>query len=336
MRTHLLKLKELFQTPAGRRTLLEFVLGNYLYPSIAILVIVYGALAWDKNYFSYQNFRNLMMSLALSTLTAGALMITTLVGQIDASTRGVSGLISVILGVLFQLNGWPVLPSLIVVVIIATLMGLATSVMVVDLKVNGLIATLALVSVYIGIAMFFHNNQMIAVNRPQLQDVIYHDILGLPATVWFAIATLVVLYVILNHTRLGAHIYAIGANPYAATVSGVPVKRVTRTTLVISAVLVAVAGVFSTARAGLTLLYGSTGGINWNLGPVILGGVSIFGGVGRIENILLALIFGAVQDNGMNILDMRTAERYLISGVTFLGALIINVTYLRMRKLLRD
>ena len=321
---------------AGSQRLIELLLGNYLYPTVVILVIVYGILAYDKNYFSYQNLRNLSMSMSIAMLAACALMVTTLVGQIDASTRGVSGLSSVILGVLFQLNGWPPLAAIGVVIIIAGLMGLASSLMVVELKVNGLIATLALVSIYIGIAMFFHNNQMIAVNRPQLQDLLYHDILGFPVTVWFTLGVLVLIYVLLNHTKLGAHVYAVGANRYAATVSGVPVKRVTRIALVMSAILVSIAGIFQTSRNGLTLLYGSAGGIGWSLGPIVLGGASIYGGVGRIERIALAVLFGAIMANGMNMLDVRTGERYLLNGTIFLGALIINVTYLRMRKLLKD
>lgn len=333
MTTLRIRIRQTINSERGQK-LLEIVLGNYLYPAIAILIIVYGILARDKNYFSYQNARNLSMSMSISMLAASALFITTLVGQIDASTRGVSGFGSVLLGVLFQLNGWPPIPAIAVVLVVAALMGLVTSVMVVELKVGGLIATLALVSIYIGLAMFFHNNQMIAVNRPQLQDILYHDILGFPFTVWFALTIFVLVWVLLNHTKLGAHIYAVGANPYAALVSGVPVNRVTRITLVMSAMMIAIAGILSTARNGLTLLFGSSGGISWNLGPIVMGGASIFGGVGKIERIGLAILFGAIMSNGMNILDVRTGERFLLNGIIFLGALILNVVYLRMRKLI--
>ncbi len=326
-------LKRAIQSERGQK-LLEITLGNYLYPAIAVLIIVYGILARDKNYFSYQNVRNLSMSMSVSILAASALFITTLVGQIDASTRGVSGFGSVLLGVLFQLNGWPPIPAIAVVLVVAMLMGLVTSVLVVELKVTGLIATLALVSIYIGLAMFFHNNQMIAVNRPQLQDILYHDILGFPLTVWFALTIFGLIWVLLNHTKLGAHMYAVGANKYAALVSGVPVNRVTRITLILAAMMVAIAGILSTARTGLTLLFGSSGGINWDLGPIVLGGASIFGGVGKIERIGLAILFGAIMANGMNILDVRTGERFMLNGIIFLGALILNVVYLRMRKLM--
>lgn len=319
---------------AGRQRLVEFALSNYLYAANIALIIVFGILAYDKNYFTYQNARNILTSMSIAALAACALTITTLVGQIDASTRGVSGLGSVILGMLFQINGWPALGAIGAVLVVAGLMGLATSVMVIELRVNALIATLALVSVYIGTAMFFHNNQMIAVNRPQLQNILYHDILGFPVTVWFTLTVFVLIYVVLNHTKFGAHLYAIGANRYAALVSGVPVKRVTRITLVLSAMLVAIAGIFQTSRQGLTLLWGSSGGINWDLGPILLGGAMIYGGIGRIENVGLALIFGALMSNGFDLLAVQTGPRYLLNGLVFLGALVLNVVYMRMRKLL--
>ena len=333
MRNALEKVKQTFRSAGGQR-LIELALGNYLYAGNVALVLVFGILARDKNYFTYQNARNILVSMSIAALAACALTLTTLVGQIDASTRGVSGLGSVILGMLFQVNGWPALASIGVVLVVAGLMGLATSVMVIELRVNALIATLALVSVYIGTAMFFHNNQMIAVNRPQLQNILYYDILGFPVTVWFTLAVFVLTYVVLNHTKFGAHLYAIGANRYAALVSGVPVKRVTRITLVVSAMLVAIAGTFQTSRQGLTLLWGASGGINWNLGPIMLGGASIYGGVGKIENIGLALLFGALMSNGFDLLTVTTGPRYLLNGLVFLGALILNVVYMRMRKLI--
>jgi len=333
MRNSLEKVRQAFQSAGGQK-LTELVLGNYLYGANIALIAVFGILAYDKNYFTYQNVRNILVSMSIAALAACALTMTTLVGQIDASTRGVSGLGSVILGMLFQVNGWPALGAIGVVLVVAGLMGLATSVMVIELRVNALIATLALVSVYIGTAMFFHNNQMIAVNRPQLQNILYHDFLGFPVTVWFTLAVFVLTYVVLNHTKFGAHLYAIGANRYAALVSGVPVKRVTRITLVVSAMLVAIAGIFQTSRQGLTLLWGSSGGINWSLGPIMLGGASIYGGVGRIENVGLALIFGALMNNGFDLLAVKTGPRFLLNGLVFLGALVLNVVYMRMRKLL--
>ena len=86
--------------------------------------------------------------------------------------------------------------------------------------------------------------------------------LGIPLTVWVMFASFLAAFIMLNHTRLGAHIYATGANYNAARLNGVPVENIIRITLVLSSVFIAIGGMVATARSGITILFGSTNALN--------------------------------------------------------------------------
>jgi ribose transport system permease protein len=130
--------------------------------------------------------------------------------------------------------------------------------------------------------------------------------------------------VLLNHTRLGAHLYAVGANYYAARLNGVPVDRVLRTGLVIMSTLAALTAVIAMGRGSQTLLYGTTitgFDLTTTLTAVLLGGVSLFGGSGRIERNFVALLFLTIMANGLGLLGIS-------SGVWLIGKAVIRVAAL--------
>jgi len=97
-----------------------------------------------------------------------------------------------------------------------------------------------------------------------------------------------------------------------------------RFTLMFSAACVALAAIISTTRSGITMLYGSSGGLAPNLGPVVLGGISIFGGSGKLENMLVAVVFSTVLTNGLYLMHATTGVIFMVSGLVFLLALMMS------------
>jgi ribose transport system permease protein len=136
----------------------------------------------------------------------------------------------------------------------------------------------------------------------------------------------------LNHTKLGAHIYATGANYTAARLSGVPVSRVIRIALMISGVTIALAAALVTARGNITILYGAAGGLQ--PGPallaVLLGGVSLFGGTGKLERNLVAVLFLVVVQNGLTLMNVPLSWWYLVQGAAFILAVVLDVVRARL------
>jgi ribose transport system permease protein len=178
---------------------------------------------------------------------------------------------------------------------------------------------------YIAIAMYLCNNYQINIRRPELENIFFSfRPLGIPFSVWLMFSVFGIAWVMLYHTKLGAHIYATGANPNAARLSGVKIYRVIRFTLMWSALCIALAATIQTTRSGITMLYGSSINFPPILGPVVLGGISIFGGSGKLENMLIAIIFTSVLFNGLFLMSASTGVINLVSGLVFLIALIMS------------
>jgi ribose transport system permease protein len=321
--------------PPSDRTqrLIKLALDNSLYVALIAVFLLYSVIAAPYNFLTVGNLANILISAAVLGLITCGLTIAILAGQIDLSAAGISGLGSIVVGVLFQLWSWPAPATLLAVLIVGALAGLLTSTLIVNVKIYSLIASMSVVGLYTGLAMAFSRNLQIPLARLQLQQLMfYRGILGIPVTVWVMFVLYGLGFVMLNHTRLGAHIYATGANYTAARLSGVPVNRVIRIALMLSGVTIALAAALVTARGNITILYGAAGGLQSGdaLIAVLLGGVSLFGGSGKIERNLMAVLFLVLVQNGLTLMSVPLSGWFLAKGAAFLLAVVLDVVRVRL------
>ncbi len=156
---------------------------------------------------------------------------------------------------------------------------------------------------------------------------------GVPVSLAVAAAVMGLAHLTLKRTMLGAWLYAIGLNPRAAAVSGVPVRRVVTIAFVISGVCAAIASVLYTGRLetgspvmGQRILLDV-------IGAAVIGGVSLFGGKGSVVQTLFGVIFLSVIDKGLELLGLDLASVFAIKGGVILLAAVLDA--LRHRLLLR-
>jgi ribose/xylose/arabinose/galactoside ABC-type transport system permease subunit len=307
------------------RRWVEILLDNSLLLATVILVIFFTIFAGNLNFFTFGNLVNILLIATLNGLFACGLTITMLAGNIDFSSTGGTAIASILVGVVFQKSGVPLLPSILIVIGAAVLVGLLTSTLIVNFKIPGLVATIAVNGAYVALAMALCGNMQINVVRVEMQQFwMWRGLLGIPLTVWVMFASFLAAFIMLNYT---AHIYATGANYNAARLNGVPVENVIRITLVLSAVFIAIGGMVATARSGITILFGSTNALNTADAflAVLLGGVALFGGSGKIEQIFLAILFLAVLFNGLSLMALPTGVWFVIRGVAYLLAILLGV-----------
>ena len=108
----------------------------------------------------------------------------------------------------------------------------------------------------LAIALFLSGGQTITIAREGLQEAVFVRMFGIPSSVWIMFTCYIVGWIMLTQTKLGAHIYATGADYRAALLSGVPVNRVIRIALVVSALTAALTAVLVTARAKQSAMFG--------------------------------------------------------------------------------
>jgi ribose transport system permease protein len=305
--------------------ILEKLFSNSLLMATAAMVLIFAIIGRERNYFTFDNLVNVLIQMTVLGFLTWSMAVAMLGGNIDYSTWGVSGFASILTGVMFMQRGWDAIPTIIFVALASTILGFLSSILVVNFRIPGLVATIAVNGFYIAIAMYLCDNYQINIRRPELEQLFLgFRPLGIPFSVWLMFIFFGITWVMLTHTKLGAHIYATGANPAAARLAGVRTGWTIRFTLMFSAACVALAAIIYTTRSGITMLYGSSGGLQPVLGPVVLGGISIFGGSGKIENMLVAVVFTTVLTNGLYLMNASTGVIFMTSGLVFLLALMMS------------
>jgi len=149
----------------------------------------------------------------------------------------------------------------------------------------------------------------------------------IPVLIWAAVA--VVLSFIVHRTRFGRYVFAMGGNPDAAALVGIPVKRVTLMLFALLAVLVTIAGIVSIARlnAGTNSL--GSGMELYVIAAAVIGGTALAGGSGSIFGSVLGALIMQSLDSGMLLLDVPIGKRMVIIGQVLIVAVVFDVLYRR-------
>ncbi|MBT0569482.1 ABC transporter permease [Curvibacter sp. CHRR-16] len=150
----------------------------------------------------------------------------------------------------------------------------------------------------------------------------------IPVLIWGGVALL--LSFIVKRTRFGRYIFAMGGNPEAAALVGIPVKRVTLMLFVLLGVLVTVAAIVSIARlnAGTNSL--GTGMELYVIAAAVIGGTALTGGSGSIMGSVLGALIMQCIDSGMLLLDVSIGVRYVVIGQVLIVAVVFDVLYRRL------
>jgi D-xylose transport system permease protein len=163
-----------------------------------------------------------------------------------------------------------------------------------------------------------------AANRGSLGGVpIAHDeIIGVPIVVPFAIAILWIGTFILDRTRYGRHLYAVGGNPEAARRAGIRIASVRLVAFVVCSTLAVVAGIFDASRIGVVTAASGSQIVLSGVAAAVVGGVSLFGGRGRLVHAAIGALVIAVIANGLGLLGLPGGVNFLVTG----GVLILAAT----------
>ncbi len=149
-------------------------------------------------------------------------------------------------------------------------------------------------------------------------------LLGIPFPVYVFAATFFAMHFLMNNTRFGRAIYAVGGNMEAARLSGIDIWFVKTTTLAITGGLTAVSGILIASQIGSGTGTTATGMELDVIAAVIIGGTSLFGGKGRIWGTLIGVLFLGSISNGMTLLNVSEYWQYVVRGAIILGAVLLN------------
>jgi ribose transport system permease protein len=238
---------ELENASVGERLLKR--LPVYGLPILTVFLIVMFSLILPETFPTLLNVRSIVSDKAIIAMLSLAAMVPMAAGKIDL-TVGYGIVLWHILAISLQTMlgvPWPV--AVLVVVLLGAVVGLLNGVLVEVARIDSFIATLGTGTVLYAIALWHSGGRQVVGVLPQgflaLNGTM---IFGLPITGFYVLALAVVMWLVLEHLPIGRYLYAIGANPKAAALNGIPVQRFTMAAFLVSGTLTAFAGVLLASK----------------------------------------------------------------------------------------
>ena len=287
----------------------------------------------SSHFLSVQNLTNVARQSVYLVLVSLGQMIVLITGGFDlavgtaiALTSVVSATAMVALASMFPDYVW-------LVIILGFVAGFGAAILIGSLNglgvaqfgVSPFIMTLGVQSVGAGVALFITGGVPVSGLPYEFGDFFgFGRIFGVPVPVLVAIFSITVMWLVMNRTKFGAHIYAVGGNIRAAHLSGIDTKRVLFFSYLVCALLASLAGLLLTARveSGETNL-GGTIALE-SIAACVIAGVSLRGGIGRVENVVLGAFFIVLVQNGMNLTQVGSYMQMILLGSLLILAVILD------------
>ncbi len=294
---------------------------KYYLPVLLILSLIFFSFSTDT-FLSVRNLVNVFLQngyLVVATMGIAMVMIS---GGVDLSVSYQIGLVSVVVGKLLQFSSLPVSLIIIIGLLLGAFLGLANGALTTALKVHPMVATLATMTIFQGIAYVFCDGKTFY-GFPESFKFIGQGYIfpWLPMSVIIMIVMFIVAYVLLMKTYLGRYIYSLGGNAEASRLAGINIVYVRIMSFVIGGVFVAVASMMLTSRVGTATPGIAADAVFTCVGAAVLGGISFNGGSGNIPNMFLSVMILGILSNGMQLMGLSTYSQYIMKGVVLASAI---------------
>ena len=303
-------------------------LGGVLLANVLLIIV----LSFLSPYFlTGTNITNVFRQSAPLATVALGITIVIISGGIDLSVAASISLTSVLLAIFLDKLGMPVVPAMLLVFIIGILLGFYNGVLVTILRIPPIIATLSSAIVFSGIA--YTITQGYSINLP-IDSVI--KFLGrgklweIPVSIIIVIVLYYITHLFLQNTSFGRIVYGLGGNNEAVYLSGISVRKYTLLIYMLCGFFAACASILLTARVA-NGHPNNGGGMEMDaIAAVVLGGTSIFGGIGNVWGTIIGVLTMTIIVNGLTLLNINPYIQLIVKGLVIAAA--VSVTSIRISK----
>ncbi len=313
-------------------------------PFLLLIAVAIFALL-SENYLTWRNLVGVARQSTYLTMVAMGQMLALLTGGFDLSVGTMLAVTSVV-GALAMTSVAAAAPDAVALAIGAGILagfgaglsiGIANGIGVAVFGVSPFMMTLGMASVGFGIALYLTGGVPVYGMPAEFGETFgFGSWFAIPVPIYVTIALMAILYVLLNWTRTGRYLYAIGGNIKASALSGINTRFNLFMAYVLCAALTAIAGIMLTARL-------ETGEANIgasmpleSIAACVIGGVSLRGGTGRVGNVVLGAIFIGLVQNGMNLARIESYLQIVVIGVLLIVAVVADQLRQRLIATLRD
>jgi ribose transport system permease protein len=297
---------------------------------IVLVAVIFSVMA--PTFRTLDNANLLLLNGAVIAFLAMGQAFVLLTGGIDLSTGSNVALTGMCAALLMR-SGLPWWVAALAALLAGALVGTINGALIHYLKLPPFIVTFATFGVAASIPLILTGASSVNVTDKMFAFIGRGSLYGIPMPVVLVALFAVAFTIALRMTPTGVHIYAVGGNAETSRLSGIPIGRVTMLVYALSGLCAGMGGLIVTSR--LMVGYPSAGSGNelfYSIAAAVVGGVSLFGGIGSLPGALLGAVLIATVSNGMNVVGVQSYWQPLVIGLIILGGVILD-TYRRQSSL---
>jgi ribose/xylose/arabinose/galactoside ABC-type transport system permease subunit len=300
------------------------LIGRNVAPSIFLTLVILASL-FVPNFAALDNVVVILKQSAIPAIAVIGMTMVLMTGGIDLSLGYVVGLASIVSGIMANTWLWPAPAVLAAILVMGLAVGLCNGLITQFMRVPAFITTLGAGYVLYGVAQIVSNGSIINRLPKSFLAIGRTQIFGLPSAVFLALGVAVVFHLLISRTIFGRQLRAFGFGAKAAALSGVPCARINVSVYVVCGALAALSGLLFTIRVNAAQPNMGGGAFTFEVvTAAIVGGTSLFGGVGSVANSILGVLSIKIIENCINLLGVSYHLYLAVQGAIILVAIILG------------
>lgn len=293
---------------------------------VIVYIIICIIFTFLSEYFlTVKNFLNIGTYASITGVMAAGVTVAMLLGHIDMSQYATLTIATMTVALMLQ-KGMPAGLTILAAAAVGVLCGIINGGLIAVFKIPGIIVTMGTMQVFRGIAYLTTNGNTVMIHDSSFGFIGKGYVFGtIPFCIVLMAAVFLMIAYILKYTNFGRKIFAVGGNEQVSYLSGIRTGTVKFLGMVISGVCAAAAGLITCSQVGAAIPSTGTGSEMEVLSAVILGGVSLSGGKGKISGTVIGVLILATIQNGMTLLSLQSFYQMIINGSVLILAVLLDV-----------
>jgi rhamnose transport system permease protein len=308
-------------------------LGRQRELSLVIVMVALGAFVFSQapQFLSASNLSQVAIVAAIIAIAATGQALVVLTRNVDLSVDAMIGVVAFSVADMLRAHTLSLPVAMGYGVALGLALGMVNGAIVSLFRVPAIVATLGTMSVYRGFTFFLAGGRQVSLSDlpPEYINIARANVFGIPVYVVLAVIIVAVGSLVLQQTRLGRQVYAVGSNPEAAAILGIRSRFVEFLVFAVCGMLAGVAGVLWGARFGTINATAASGVVLQVVASVVVGGVNIFGGSGTIYGAALGALFLGLIANALTLLHLSQFWLQAIYGAVILVAVAADALIVR-------
>lgn len=287
---------------------------------LLIAAIIFFSIAAPR-FFTVLNLTNILVQnsyLIIATIGIAMIMISS---GADLSVSYQIGIVSIVLGKLLTKMNVPVAVAILIALVLGALLGSVNGFCAIKLKVHPMVATMATMTIYQGIAYVSSNSETYFDFPDAFKKIGQGKIGPIPICVILMVIAILIGWFMLNKTYFGRYIYSIGGNEEATRLAGVNTLKVRMLIFLVAGLFVGVAAIVLTARTGSASAGIAADAMFSCFTACILGGISFSGGGGNVLSVIFSVLIIGVLSNGIQMMGGSIYVQYIVKGILLVAAI---------------